>query len=116
MYKEYIKNIDYLKYYRMAIELAVVYLIALYEIYFVLKEGKDFTEKHHKRFLKIVSQADLSCPLEQKILDHASAALKNESNMEKTFKKHSFELLNKTNFVTANRIFKSASDKETLRV
>ncbi|MBN2589103.1 MAG: zinc dependent phospholipase C family protein [Sedimentisphaerales bacterium] len=116
MYLEYIKNIDYLKFYRMAIELSVVYLIALYEIYFVLKEGKDFTEKHHKRFLKIVSEADLSCPLEQKILENASAALKSERNMEKTFKKHSFELINKTKFVTANRIFKTLSDKDTLRI
>lgn len=115
MYREYIKNVDYIKFYRMAIELAVVYLIALYEIYFVLKEGKDFTEKHQKRFLKIVSGADLSCPLEQKILEHASSALKDEKNMERVFKKHSFDLLSKTKLVTAGGIFKSVSDKDVLQ-
>ena len=75
MYKNYIKKVDYIKYYRLAIELAVIYLIALYEVYFVLKKGKDFTERHKKRFLKIVSDADLSCPLKQKIFEKASHEL-----------------------------------------
>jgi hypothetical protein len=115
MYQEYIKNVDYIKFYRLAIELAVVYLIALYEIYFVLKEGKDFTDKHQKRFLKIVSDADLSCPLEHNIFDNASAALKNERNMESTFRKHSFGLLNQTKFFTAKNIFKSVNEKDILQ-
>lgn len=114
MYKEYIKEVDYIKYYRLAIELAVVYLIALYEVYFVLKEGKDFTEKHKKRFLSIVSDADLSCPLKHKIFEKASAALRNKSNMETSFRSHSSGLLTKTKFITTNRIFKSASDKDLL--
>jgi hypothetical protein len=42
MYREYIKDVDYIKYYRLAVELAVIYLIALYEVYFVLKRGKRF--------------------------------------------------------------------------
>ena len=112
---EYIKNIDYIKFYRLAIELSVVYLIALYEIYYVLKEGKSFTDKHQKRFLKIVSSADLSCPLEQGILENASAALKNERNMGSSFRKHSFGLLNKTKFVTTNKIFKSVNEKDILQ-
>jgi hypothetical protein len=114
MYKEYIKKVDYIKHYRLAIELAVVYLIALYEVYFVLKEGKDFTEKHKKRFLSIVSDADLSCPLKHKIFEKASAALRNKSNMETSFRSHSSELLTKTKFITTNRIFKSASVKDLL--
>ena len=114
MYKEYIKKVDYIKHYRLAIELAVVYLIALYEVYFVLKEGKDFTDRHKRRFLSIVSDADLSCPLKQKIFEKASAALRNKNSMETSFKAHSSGLLTKTKFITTNRIFKSASNKDIL--
>ena len=116
MYQEYIKNVDYIKFYRLAIELAVVYLIALYEVYFVLKSGKDFTDKHKKRFLRIVSDADLSCPLKHKIFENARAALKSEKSMESTFKKHSFGLLSKTKLVTANSIFKAQDNKDLLRI
>ncbi|HUT46323.1 MAG TPA: hypothetical protein VMX36_08545 [Sedimentisphaerales bacterium] len=52
MHREYIKDVDYIKYYRPAVELAVIYLISLYEVYFTLKQGKDFTENHKKRFLR----------------------------------------------------------------
>jgi len=39
-------------------------------------QGKDFTEKPHKeRFRRIVSDADLACPLEQNICEKAYAAL-----------------------------------------
>ncbi len=114
MYQEYIKNVDYIKYYRLAVELAVIYLIALYEVYFVLKEGKDFTDKHRKRFLRIVSDADLSCPLQQKIFEKARAALTNKSNMEAAVKKHTSGLLTKTKFITSNRIFNAKSDKDVV--
>lgn len=116
MYTEYIKNVDYIKYYRLAVELSVIYLIALYEVYFILKEGKDFTDKHKKRFMKIVSDADLSCPLQQKLFEKASAALKNQRNMATTFKSHTTGLLTKTKFVTTNRIFKSKNNKEVIKV
>jgi hypothetical protein len=78
MYQQYIKDVDYIKFYRLAVELAVIYLIALYEVYFVLRKGKDFTDRHKQRFLRIVSGADLSCPLEQNIFEKASNALKNK--------------------------------------
>jgi hypothetical protein len=78
MYQDYIRKVDYIKFYRTAIELAVVYLIALYEVYYVLRQGKDFTDKRKRRFLSIVRDADLSCPLEQNILEKASAALRNK--------------------------------------
>lgn len=115
MYQDYIRKVDYIKFYRLAIELSVVYLIGLYEVYFVLKQGKDFTDKHKKRFLKIVSDADLSCPLKQKIFEKASAALRNKRNMEAAFRTHTSGLLTKTKFVTPNRIFKTISDKDILR-
>lgn len=115
MYRKYIKKTDYIKYYRIAVELAVVYLIALYEVYFVLEQGKDFTDRHKRRFLKIVSDADLSCPLKQKIFEKANAALRNKRNMETSFRIHSSELLTRTKFVTPNRIFKSVSDKDVLK-
>ncbi|MBN2183213.1 MAG: zinc dependent phospholipase C family protein [Sedimentisphaerales bacterium] len=116
MYQEYIKNVDYIRFYRLAVELAVVYLIALYEIYFVLRQGKDFTKGHKKRFLRIVRDADLSCPLEQNIFEKASAALRNKSSMQAAFKKHSSDLLTKMKFVTPKRIFKTDSDKDILKV
>jgi len=115
MYQEYIKDVDYIKYYRLAVELAVIYLIALYEVYFVLKQGKDFTDRHEKRFLTIVSDADLSCPLKQKIFEKACAALKNKSNMAATIKTHASGLLTKTKFITSNHIFKSKSDRDLLK-
>lgn len=116
MYRKYIKEVDYIKFYRLAIELAVVYLIALYEVYFVLEQGKDFTDKHKQRFLSIVNDADLSCPLEQKIFEKAKDALENKSSMSAEFKTHTSGLLNKTKFATPNRIFKAVSDKDILKV
>ncbi|NOR66715.1 MAG: hypothetical protein GQ528_05095 [Woeseiaceae bacterium] len=115
MYKQYIEDIDYIKHYRLAVELAVVYLIALYEVYFVLREGKDFTNKHRKRFLAVVSDADLSCPLKQKIFEKARAELRSKKNMEAAVKTHASGLLTKTKFLTSSRIFKSTSDRDVLR-
>jgi len=115
MYREYIKDVGYIKYYRLAVELAVVYLIALYEVYFTLKKGKDFTDQHKKRFLSIVSDADLSCPLKQKVFEKACAALRNKSNMTAAIKTHASGLLTKTKFVTSTRIFKTKSDRDLLK-
>jgi len=115
MYREYIKDVNYIKYYRLAVELAVIYLIALYEVYYILKQGKDFTDRHKKRFLSIVSNADLSCPLKQKIFEKAQAALRNKTSMEAVVKMHSSGLLTKTKFLTTNRIFKTESDRDILK-
>ena len=115
MYQEYIKDVNYIKYYRLAVELAVVYLAALYEVYFVLEQGKDFTSRHKERFLSIVSDADLSCPLTQKIFEKACAALKDKTSMEAAVKTHASGLLTKTKFVTANRIFKTESDRDIVK-
>lgn len=115
MYQHYIKNVDYIKSYRLAVELAVIYLIALYEVYFVLKEGRDFTKRHKQRFLRIVSGADLSCPLEQNIFEKASGALKNKTSMTAAIKTHSSKLLSMTKLLTANRIFETASDSDIVK-
>jgi len=115
MYREYIKDVDYIKYYRLAVELAVVYLIALYEVYFTLKQGKDFTDRHKKRFLSIVNDSDLSCPLKQRIFEKARAALRNKRNMTAAIKTHTSGLLAKTKFVTTTRIFKTESDRDVLK-
>ena len=115
MYREYIKNVGYIKYYRLAVELAVVYLIALYEVYFTLKQDKDFTDKHKKRFLSIISNADLSCPLKKKILEKACAALRNKRNMTASIKTRASGLLTKTKFITPARIFKTESDRDLLK-
>ena len=87
MYREYIKDVNYVKFYEEAVRLAVIYIIALYEIYDVLKKGKDFIEKHKERFLSIVSGADLACPLEQNICDKAYAALMNKKQTQSKYKK-----------------------------
>ncbi len=112
MFREYIKDVDYIKHYRLAVELAVIYLIALYEVYFVLKKGGDFTEQHEERFRSIVSDADLSCPLEQNILEKSNAALTSKENMEAAIEKHFPSLLTKTKLLTREGISKASSDKD----
>ena len=115
MCQEYIKDVNYIKYWRLAVELALVYLIGLYEVYFVLKEGKDFTDRHKERFLDIVSDADLSCPLKQNIFEKARSALRDKKTMEVAVERQSAPLLTKTKFVTASRIFKSRSDRDVVK-
>jgi hypothetical protein len=112
MFREYIKDVDYIKHYRLAVELAVIYLIALHEVYFVLKKGMDFTEQHEERFRSIVSDADLSCPLEQDILEKANAALISKENMEQAIEKHFQPLLTKTKLLTTEGIIKTGSDRD----
>lgn len=110
MYKEYIeglqKDLKYMNHYTLAVELAVVYLIALYEVYFVLKKGRDFTDEHKERFRRIVSSADLSCPLEHNILDKAREALRNEKDMDGVVGKHLLRLLAKIKFPSTNQVFR----------
>ncbi len=72
MYREYIAEPDYVAYYEQAVQLSAVYITALFEIYTALCDGKDFSEQ---RFQKVVSGADLSCPLDQDILKKAYAEL-----------------------------------------
>ncbi len=74
-FKKYIQKPGYLDYYEKAVELTVVYMTALYKAYRILKTGKDFADKS-QWFLKVVSNADLSCPLQKDILEKAKAALK----------------------------------------
>jgi hypothetical protein len=112
MFREYIKDVDYINFYRLAVELAVIYLIALHEVYFVLKKGMDFTEQHEERFRSIVSDADLSCPLEQDILEKANAALTNKKSMEQAIEKHFQPLLSKTKLLTREGIIKAGSDRD----
>jgi len=69
-FQKYVRRPKYLDYYNKAVELTAVYMTALYEAYQLLKEGEDFAGKG-ERFLKVVSGADLSCPLEEDILDKA---------------------------------------------
>jgi hypothetical protein len=74
MYREYIAEPDYLTYYEQAVHLSAVYMATLYEVYTTLTAGKDF-EEQKTRFGKIVSDADLSCPLENDILRKAQETL-----------------------------------------
>jgi hypothetical protein len=115
MYQEYIKDVNYIKYYRLAVELAVIYLIALYEVYFVLREGRDFTDKQKKRFLKIVSDADLSCPLKMMILEKALYELRNKISIGTGIRTHTSGLLEKTEFLTPSRIFEIENDRDIVQ-
>jgi hypothetical protein len=72
MYQEYIARPNYVSYYEQAVRLSAVYITALFEIYTALSTGKDFSSQ---RFPKIVSGADLSCPLDHDLLENACAAL-----------------------------------------
>jgi len=86
MYKEYIKDVNYMRFFDEAVKLAAIYIIALYEVYAVLEQGKDFTNGHKERFRRIVSDADLSCPLKQDIFKKAYAALISEKQVAKKCK------------------------------
>jgi hypothetical protein len=74
-FRKYISEPDYLKYYNEALELTTIYITELYRAYRLLMAGKDFAGKG-ERFLKVVSGADLSCPLETNILEKAKKASK----------------------------------------
>jgi len=87
MYCQFIKDVNYVAMYQQAVQLAAVYLIALYEVYALLKQGKDFTDKHRDRFCSIVSAADLSCPLEQDILAKALEALNTKKTVAAKYRK-----------------------------
>jgi hypothetical protein len=113
-FTEYIGDIKYIKHYRIAVELAVVYLIALYEVYFTLEQGQDFKDEHKERFLSIVSDADLSCPLTHNIYEKALAALENKTTMVAFVRKHSSSMIAKTRFVTTDAILSCADDKAAI--
>lgn len=74
MYREFIAAPNYLTYYNEAVHLSAVYMAALYEVYTTLTAGMDF-EAQKARFREIVSNADLSCPLEKDILQKARTTL-----------------------------------------
>lgn len=82
LFAEYVTGIDYIRRYREAVELAVVYLAALQEVYSRLIAGADMTVRHRTRFLSIVQGADLSCPLEGELLRKATVALANPRSMD----------------------------------
>jgi hypothetical protein len=63
------------KFYEDAVELSAIYIAALFEVYTVLLAGGDFDDDKQERFLKIVSDADLSCPLQRDILANAQKEL-----------------------------------------
>jgi hypothetical protein len=79
LFRKYVTDPGYILAYYTAVELAVVYLAALYEIYCRLLAGKDVSETHHKRFMSIVQSADLSCPLEGELLPKATASFESSA-------------------------------------
>ncbi len=74
MYREFIAEPGYLAYYDQAVRLSAAYIAVLYEVYATLSAGKDFGDQK-TRFRTVVSDADLSCPLEKDILSKAHAQL-----------------------------------------
>lgn len=75
-FQKYIRKPGYLRYYEQAVELSAVYMTALCKIYELLRTGKDFTDSEKRSFCKIVSNADLSCPLQKDILKKAQVTLR----------------------------------------
>ena len=75
MYREYIAGPDYLTYYDEAVRLSAAYIAALYEVYTILAADQDFDDPQKRRFREIVSDADLSCPLEKDILQKTHETL-----------------------------------------
>lgn len=73
-FQKYVGKPKYMKKYSEAVELTEIYLNALYKVYRWLTDGKDFAKKS-EWFLKVVSDADLSCPLREDILGDARAEL-----------------------------------------
>ena len=73
-FEKYVEKPKYLDHYKAAVELTEIYINALYEAYQLLKAGENFANKR-KWFLEVVRGADLSCPLEKDILEHAKAGL-----------------------------------------
>ncbi|MHC5034017.1 MAG: zinc dependent phospholipase C family protein [Planctomycetota bacterium] len=82
LFREYVTDVRYVRHYRLAVELSVVYLIALYEVYRRLRDGLELNDAHRARFLSIVQGADLSCPLQQDILNSARSALADTGTMD----------------------------------
>jgi hypothetical protein len=107
-YQDFVKNIDYVRYYRIAVELAVVYLMALCEVFLLLKEGKSYSEKQRRRFRRIVSDADLSCPLEEDILGRATSVLRDQKTMEVFVKNRVQESVCNARFLTQKEILDAA--------
>ncbi|MEN6336206.1 MAG: zinc dependent phospholipase C family protein [Phycisphaerales bacterium] len=83
MYTEYIAAPGYMPHFKQAVCLSAVYIAALHEVYTVLLDNGDFTQSHRDRFLDVVRAADLSCPLEQDILQKARTALTRCADGEK---------------------------------
>jgi len=75
-FQKYIRKPGYLRYYEQAVELSATYMTALCKIYELLRTGKDFTDSDKEIFCKIVSNADLSCPLQKDILKKAQGTLR----------------------------------------
>ncbi len=111
-YIEYIGNIEYLKYYRVAVELADVYLMALYEIFEALNNNEDLiAKKINIRFADIIDGSDLTRPLDKEILDNA--AKKFIDNKKLLFKTQLTDY-NELNFLTKNDILKMNTDTAVL--
>lgn len=116
LYRRYVTDVNYVRYYRMAVELAVIYLIALYEMYAKLREGRDLTEKHRDRFLDIVSDADLSSPLQKNILDDAEQALEKSRLMDAFVEELEAQSLDGVGLVAESDVLdEGKSDEEVIR-
>lgn len=115
LYRRYVKDVNYVRHYRLAVELSVVYLIALYEVYARLVAGEDFTDQHEARFLAIVRGADLSAPLEKDILAKASEALVNESTMDSFLSQRTSEYAQQVELLAPNQILQEGSEADVVK-
>jgi hypothetical protein len=115
-YRRFVDSPDYLRHYRLAVELGTVYLCALYEAYFLLKEGHDFSEAHKRRFLPVVRGAVLLCPLETHLLEKARNALSNRKSMCPAIDSEIWPQLRAAPFHTHREIFNTTTADQAVQL
>lgn len=89
-------------------------LIALWEMYARLSEGRDLTNKHRERFRRIVSNADLSSPLQQDILEKAREEPGKTWTMDSFVEKSCQPRLEALDLLSSDEIMDSGRDLATV--
>lgn len=83
--QKYYQSIEYLKYYRIAVELSAVYLLAMLDVFKMLHQNKNYDEVV-SLFNRVISKDDLATPVDQNILDKAVDNITQCINLTSIFK------------------------------
>ncbi len=115
LYKRYISDVNYLNYYRKAIELSLIYILALFELFLILKNEFNLKEELKLRFLSIINNADLTCPLKPKLLNNSIKALKSDKFIDKRLY-HFYKNYKDIKFYSEEEIDNINNNKELISV